>query len=156
MQSDVERYWKQFQASLPAAAERRQKYDWAFYFGSKRTAKGISALVLEGTKTATGGLKWEWDRKNKRLMRPGDLSIVTDGSGHPVCIIEDTEIKVIPFDEVDDGFVHDYGEGGTLDDWRKSYWAMILAESARTGRKPTRKAPVICERFRVVYKEAPE
>lgn len=153
MKSEVDRYWEQFLASVPPTAVRRRKYDWAFYFGSKRTAKAISALVLEGTKTATGCLKWEWDADNKRLMRHGDLSVVTDGSDHPVCIIEDTEIKVTPFDEVDERFVHDYGEGGTLEDWREGYWTMIVAECARSGRKPTRKAPIICERFRVLYKE---
>ena len=149
MQSKIHRYWKQFQTSLPPAAERPQRYDSVFYFGSKQTAQEIAALVIEGTKTASGRV-----HNDEPLMQPGDLSVVTDGRDHPVCIIEDTEVKVIPFDEVDERYAYDYGEGDrTLDDWRKGYWDLIVAESDRIGRKPSRKTPIVCGRFRVVYKE---
>ncbi|MBI4415796.1 MAG: ASCH domain-containing protein [Euryarchaeota archaeon] len=153
-QSRVDRYWKQFQRSLPPTARRQEKYDWVFHFGSKRTARAIAALVLEGTKTATGSLKWVYQAENKPIPKPGDLSVITDGSKHPVCVIEDTEIRVVPFDKVDARFAFDCGEGDrTLEGWRKGYWQYIETECARIGRRPTRKTPLVCERFRVVYKE---
>ena len=149
MQSKIERYWKQFQKSLPPDAERPPKYGLVFYFGSKQTAQKLAALVIEGTKTASGSVY-----NDQPLWKPGNYSVVTDGRDHPVCIIEDTEVKVIPFDEVDERYAYDYGEGDrTLDEWRKGYWDQILAESARTGRKPSLKTPIVCGRFRVVYKE---
>ena len=143
MQSKIDRYWKQFQRSLTPAAERPQKYDSVFYFGSKQAAQKLATLVIEGTKTASGRV-----HDDEPLWKPGDLSVVTDGRDHPVCITEDTEVKVIPFDEVDERYAYDYGEGDrTLDDWRKGYWDEIVAECARTGWKPTRQRPLFVGGF---------
>ena len=83
----------------------------------------------------------------------GDLSIVTDGENEPVCIIETTEVRVIPFDEVDESFAFDGGEDDrTLESWRQMYWSFLGEECRRIGRPFTPKVPVVCERFRVVYK----
>ena len=112
------------------------------------------SFELSPSKTATGFLKWVHDAENKPIPEPGDLSIVTDGGNHPLCIIMDTEIRVVPFEEVDERFAYDGGEGDrTLASWREGYWAMIVADCAGLNRVPTRKAPIVRERFRVVYKE---
>ena len=161
----VDRYWQQFQESLPPA-ERLPTYYEAYYFGPRQHADEISALVKEGTKTATGTLKWLYDidpdafpagatdAPSKPPPKPGDLSIVTNGSDEPVCIIESTEVRTVPFDEVDEQFAYKGGEGDrTLECWRELYWAYIQVECARINREPVQKTPLVCERFRVVYRE---
>ena len=113
--------------SLPPPADRPQGYLEAFYFGtSKEGAAQIAALVVDGIKTAAGSLKWGYDADQKPLPKQGDFNIVTDGDGHPVCIIETTEVRVIPFDEVDEQFAYEGGEGDrTLASWREMYWACL-------------------------------
>jgi uncharacterized protein YhfF len=126
-----------------------------FSFGtSKESARLITPLVLSGVKTATGSLQWLYEAEGRTPPKIGDLSIVKDSHDEPVCIIQDTEVRIIPFDEVDETFAWDGGEEDrTLESWRQIYRDYIGLECARIGRKPTPKTPLVCERFRVVYKE---
>ena len=42
----------------------------------------------------------------------------------------------------------------TLATWRPMYWRYIVSECRRTGMEPHPKAPLVMERFTVVYREA--
>ncbi len=156
MSEKTHRYWSQFLGSLSPASERPPHYYESFCFGTTpQSAREIAALVLDGIKTATGSLLWVYEAEGKRPPAEGDYSIVTDAEGEPLCIIQDTEIRIIPYDEVDAAFAWDGGEmDRSLESWRQIYWDYILAECARINRQPTLKTPLVCERFRVVYKEA--
>ncbi|MBI4640688.1 MAG: ASCH domain-containing protein [Candidatus Tectomicrobia bacterium] len=134
---------------------RPARYVEAFYFGTKpERARDIANLVLDGIKTATGSLKWSYDFDGKPLPHVGDLSIVTDGYNHPFCIIETTEVRILPLDEVDAQFAYEGGEEDrTLESWQRMYWSYIVHECIRIGREPIWKAPLVCERFRVIYQE---
>ena len=124
--NNVDRYWKQFQESLPPGAEPPQAYYESFSFGGEEYpehATEIAALALNGTKTSTGELKWVYDADDKPLMNPGDLSIVTLGGDQPACIIETTEVRIVPFDEVDEQFA--YEGWGVGQDPRKLVTALL-------------------------------
>ena len=152
--AETDRYWAQFLESLPAHARPAHYYE-AFSFGTtKESARSIAALVLNGIKTATGSLQWVYEAEGRPPPRQGDHSIVTDGEGHPLCVIADMEVTIIPYDEVGNSFAWDGGEEDrSLESWRQIYWDYIVSECARIRREPTRKTPLICERFRVVYQE---
>jgi len=155
MTSNVERYWVQFLASLPAGAKRPSAYTDTAAFGfTWDDAREIAPLVRNGTKTATGGLAWSNEVDGKPAPRPGDLWIVLAGPDEPACIIETTRVRVIPYDEVPEEYAWAGGEGDrTLATWRRIYWEMIVSECKRIGREPSPKAPLAMERFRVVYSE---
>ncbi len=150
----ADRYWEQFLASLPAGAERPAAYYEAFSFGSSsESTRTITPLVLDGIKTATGSLLWVYEAEGRRPPMVGDYSIVTDGE-EPVAVILDAEVRILPYDEVDAAFAWDGGEEDrSLESWREMYWEYILLECGRISREPTLKTPLVCERFRVVYKE---
>ncbi len=81
----------------------------------------------------------------------GDLSIITNWDGEPLCIIETTEVQVKAFNQVDEQHAYDEGEGDrSLAYWRQVHWQVFSAECAALGRKPTEDMPLVCERFRVV------
>ncbi len=155
MAQKADRYWAQFLSSLPDGSERPRQYYEAFYFGStKESARLITPLVLNGIKTATGSLQWVYEAEGRTPPKAGDYSIVTDGDHEPVCIIRDTEVRILPFDEVDEAFAWDGGEEDrTLESWRQIYSDYIRLECARIGRELTPKTPLVCERFKVEYKE---
>ena len=155
MPSDVDRYWNQYLDSLPAHVARPAGYADSFYFGYRpEHAQEISPLVLNGTKTATGSLKWKIEAESRPLPQLGDLSVVTNGHDDPVCIIETVDVQTIPFDEVGEDFAYQGGEGDrSLVSWRRIYWDYIVHECARIGRTPSEKEPLVMERFQVVYKE---
>ena len=155
MSEKADRYWAQFIASLPGDRERPSRYYEAFSFGTSKESAGIiTPLVLSGVKTATGSLLWVYEAEGRDPPKVGEFSIVTDGEKEPVCVIQDTEIRILPYNEVDEGFAWDGGEEDrTLTSWRQMYWDYIVLECSRIQRKPTPKTPLVCERFRVVYKE---
>ncbi len=155
MATNVEQYWEQFMAALPNEKTKPPRYIGSFFFGTKpEGAREIVALVLAGTKTATGSVLWSYEVDGKPLPRVGDYWIVTHGGDDPVCIIQTTEVRIIPFDEVGEEYARDGGEGDrSLRSWRTMYWDYLISECARIGREPTEKAPLVMERFRVVYHE---
>jgi uncharacterized protein YhfF len=156
VQTKIDRYWQQFLASLPVEA-RDKSYVEAYWFGMKcEDAKEIIPLVLQGIKTSTGSILWSFEADGKPSPKLGDYNIVTDGCDEPVCVLETTEVRILPLDEVDAQFAFDGGEGDrTLVSWRKLYWEFAQHECKRIGRESelTWKIPIICERFRVVYQQ---
>ncbi len=85
--SHLARFWRRFVAVAGPVDDTR--FYEAFSFGdSPAMADELAALVLRGTKRATAGSLWSFEAHGKRLPVPGDLSIVTGGSGAPLCIIE--------------------------------------------------------------------
>lgn len=153
MPSNVDRYWEQYLASIPGGRQRSGRYRGGSTFGmTPDDARGISHLVLDGTKTATGSLLWSWKADGKPLPKAGDLWVVTSGPDEPVCVIETVEVRVIPYEEVPEQYALDGGEGDrTLVTWRRIYWEYIVHECRRIGVKPDVKAPLAMERFKVVY-----
>jgi uncharacterized protein YhfF len=153
MATNVERYWDQFLGSMSSGRERPARYVESFGFGfSVADAKQIAALVLAGTKTATGAVLWAAQADGWTVPRPGDFSIVTLGGDDPVCVIETTDIRTIPFDEVTEDYAWHGGEGDrSMAGWRKMYWSYIERECQRLALEPSPKTPLLMRRFRVVY-----
>lgn len=87
---------------------------------------------------------------------PGDLSIVTNWAGSPLCIIETETVEVVPFSEVSAEFATIEGEGdGSLSFWREAHRPYFTRECARAGRQFSENMLVACERFKVVYRPSP-
>jgi uncharacterized protein YhfF len=155
MMDDADRYWAQYIESKPDGSEPPGGYVEAFSFGfSPADASEIAELVLNGTKTATGSVLWSYEYDKMAVPRVGDYWVVQDGHGLPVCVIRTTDVSIIPFDEVPECYAWEGGEGDrTLESWRPIYWGYIVSEGERIGRDPNPKAPLIMERFAVVYNE---
>jgi uncharacterized protein YhfF len=145
-------FWATFlKAAGPAAGARFYE---AFSFGdSESLANELAELVLRGSKRATAGSVWTFEARGKPLPQPGDLSIVTDWSGSPLCVIETKTLDVVPFREVGAEFAATEGEGdGSLFFWRDAHRQYFTRECDRIGRRFTEDMPVACERFEVVYR----
>lgn len=148
----ISRFWDSYLRSLPPQQRDRTYYE-AFAFGdSPEMADRLAALVLDGVKTATSELLWEREREDRHLWGVGDEHVVLDGQGTPVCVIRTTELRVIPFNLVDERFARDYGEGDrTLAWWRENVGAYYENRCSSLSMTFTEGIPLICERFEVVY-----
>ena len=147
-------FWQAYLDSLPGGVERPTSYETWFFSDNQKDADEIGALAAAGIKTATSSLLWEYEAENEPLPQAGDLSIVTDWDGEPLCIIETTEVRQVAFDEVDETFAHDEGEGDrSLEYWRTVHTNAFSRTCATIGRELDIKMPLICERFTVVYPE---
>jgi uncharacterized protein YhfF len=151
MSPSVADFWDRFRA-VSAAADLARFYE-AFYFGdSEELANSLADLVLQGVKRATTGSLWSFEHEGKRPPRLGDLSIVTNWSGSPLCVIETTKVDVVPFKEVSAEFAAIEGEGdGSLEYWREGHKAYFSRECTRMGRAFSEDILVACEQFRVVF-----
>lgn len=117
-------------------------------------AKELLQLVLEGKKTATASLVWEYEDKPEEAPVEGGYSVVTDFDGKPKCVLRTTEVRVLPYNEVDAEFAFDEGEGDqSLDYWREVHWDYFADRCAEIGREASLEMPVNCERFELLYSQ---
>jgi uncharacterized protein YhfF len=146
-------FWRRYLDSLPAAHPHRSARPDAFAFGdSAALADELAALVLSGKKRATASLAVEFISAGDPLPTAGSLSIVLRGDGMPAAIIERTEVREVPFCEVDEAFAAIEGEGnGTLAYWRDAHREYFSRVLRRHGGVFDDDTPVICQRFQVVW-----
>lgn len=118
-----------------------------FSFGdSPALADELLALAIEGRKTATCGALRDFGPGGEPMPQVGRRDIVLDGQGRPAAVIETIEVIVRRFDEVDESFARDEGEGdGTLAYWRDAHETYFARNG---GFAPDMQ--LVCERFRVV------
>ena len=146
-------FWNACRSRLPEKIKiQNQEIPEAWGFGDgPRMADELGALVLEGKKTATCGILWEYEAEGEALPKPGELSIILNGEGLPMCLIETTEVRVVPFDQVDAQFAYEEGEDDrTLESWRKEHWKFFSRYLVQLDRQPEMDMPLVCERFRVL------
>lgn len=150
----IEAYWQGYLDTLPDNSPiRKEKYETERFGDSSRLADELGALVANETKTATCSALWEYEAEGSPLPRAGEKLIVLDGKDEPLCIIETIEVEVRPYDEVDAGFAYEEGEGDrSLKYWREAHWNFFSCTLPKIGREPAPDMPLVCERFRVVYK----
>src|SRR5262245_30947826 len=146
-------YWAEFTQSLDARDPRRTAKPDAFGFGGEgELADELAALVLAGRKRATTSLPVEYTSLNEPLPKTGDLSIILDGKGNPVAIIERTSVDLTPFQAVDEEYAAYEGEGdGSLRHWREAHTWYFNTVCSRLGGKLEQSTPVLCQRFRLVW-----
>jgi len=70
------------------------------------------------------------------------ISLIVDGNGEPLCIIELTEVEIKPFNAVDEQFAFEYGEGDrTLAFWLSDNWDFHSRWCIEIGREPSETMP---------------
>jgi|JI10StandDraft_1071094.scaffolds.fasta_scaffold01083_5 uncharacterized protein YhfF/ribosomal protein S18 acetylase RimI-like enzyme len=150
--ADLLPYWRAF--CERAGADLTDRFCESFHFDdNERSADELARLVLSGTKRASAGLQWSFEAAGVLPPKPGDLSIVTNWAGVPQCVIETTDVELVPFDQVGAEFAATEGEGdGSLAYWQSAHQAYFGRECVRLGRQAVPDMPVVCERFRVVWR----
>ena len=147
--------WRAYLLTLPDDSPARDKKYEAWSFGdSPEMADRLGSLVRDGMKTATCSALWELEAEGEPAAHPGEKSIILDGKGDPLCIIETTEVEVRRFDEVDGRFAYEEGEGDrSLEYWRGEHRRFFGRTLPGIGRRFSEDMPLVCERFRVVYRQ---
>jgi uncharacterized protein YhfF len=149
----AERMWAAYLDRLPADDPIRRRTWVAEPFGDHpELADALAALIVAGTKTATCSARWMWDQEEEPRPEPGRMTVVTDGRGQPVCIIETTRVDERRYDEIDASFAAAEGEGDrTLASWRAAHEDFFSRTLPASGLAFSPEMPLICEWFRVVH-----
>ena len=147
----TEKFWQDFCAENPAINPDEPYQVW-FFGNSSEMAKELAALVISGKKTATASLVGVNELKPETAPVTDGYSVATDFEGNPQCIIQTTEIRHMPFAEVDAQFAFDEGEGDqSLEYWREVHWRYFTKEAAELKIEFNEKSLVCCERFNLLY-----
>lgn len=112
----------------------------------------LARLTLYGLKTATSSAFPMYIYENVDLPKVGEYSVVLDGEENAVCIIQTTEIKIIPYHQVESFHAFKEGEGDrSLNFWRVEHQRFFTEELERVGQVFTEDMLVVCEDFQVIY-----
>lgn len=151
MERNVQAYWDRF--LLETNKNPNTKCLEAAYFGhNEHTATKLLALILQGVKTATTSCLYQYELTNSKLPQVGDLSIVTDFSGNPKCIIETTAVSKLIFSEMTYDICKREGEDQDLKSWRNNHIEFFTAIGKELGFSFSEDLEIIFEDFKVVYK----
>jgi len=125
----------------------------AWGFGNDpEMADELGLLVRDGPKRATTSLLAEYEDDDEPIPSVGDLSIVLDGRGDPLCVIRTVEVEVRAFGLVDDAFAWVEGEGDrSLAYWRDAHIRFFASQD----RPVDDDTPVVLETFELLWPLGP-
>lgn len=148
----LDRYLASLPPERPDRPEPSESVEVFHFCSTREEADQCVELVKSGRKTATSSLAWAYEAEGVAHPRIGELSVVTDWSGAPHCIIGTTAVRVVAFDEVDAEFAHAEGEGDrSLAYWRDVHWRFFSEECAKYGLTAKRDMPLVLQAFKAVY-----
>ena len=154
--SHISTFWDEFLNCPSCPANAEDLFMESFQIGSNEAEADEGArLILSGEKTATSALLWEIEQEQRIMPEVGVLSVVENGSGKPVCVIQTTWVDTIRFADIDADFARDYAEtsDGSIDAWYDEFDDYYFYVCERMGRTLTEDTPLVCERFQVIYIE---
>jgi uncharacterized protein YhfF len=117
--------------------------------GTPELADEGAAAILDGTKTATSSPFWDYP--DGRIPFVGALSVLLDGRGVPVGIVQTTGVETVRFREVTEDMACAYGEGErTLLWWWRVIGDWYREKAARDGQRFTADDEILWEWLAVV------
>ena len=120
----------------------------AWGFGSDATALGL--LVRDGPKRATASHYSWYSDDGEPMPAVGDMTVVLDSDGKPLCVIRTTSVEVRRFGDVDEEFAWTEGEGDrSLAYWREAHIEYFAGE----GRPVDEDSEVVLQRFDLLWPE---
>ncbi len=147
----VQQFWKEF-VLQESEINPDESYQVWFFGNSSEMARELAELVVTGKKTATASLVAVNEITPEIAPIEKGYSVFTDFEGNPLGVIQTTEIRHIPFDEVDTQFAFDEGEGDqTLEYWRDVHLRYFTKEATELNLEFNEKSLVCCERFRLLF-----
>ena len=148
--------WKKYLLSLGETPETTsKKIILADHFcNDKESADYLYELALTGIKRATTGSTWVYDYYKESILKPNDLSILTNFDGTKMCILKTIKVTIKKFSEITSTDAQIEGEGDkTLEYWRKVHKEYFEEECNKIGKTFSENMNVVFEEFCVEYKE---
>lgn len=114
---------------------------------------GLAKLVVDGIKTATSSAFIFYELENEEIPKAGEYSVILDSKEEAVCIIQTTNVYVIPYNQVSEEHAYKEGERNrTLEDWKEIHETFFTNELKQVNMEFSEEMLVVCEEFQVVHK----
>lgn len=125
---------------------------WKFCGGGV-LADELANLVIAGIKTATASSRIAYEIDGDPLPEPGTYSVVLFDNEEAACILQDTKVSVVPFNEVSEEHAYKEGENDrSLTNWREVHKRAFSPDYECMGQEFDEKDLCVLEEFQVVYK----
>jgi uncharacterized protein YhfF len=146
---EIERFWLEYQrACNPQVAG----FSATAFGHSRAVADELAALIAEGTKRAHATLERDFEAEGDDLPRPGDHVVVLDGRGTPQAVVRTRHVERRYFNEIDDEFAFECGEGErTLAWWLTAYRQEFAERAEAQGFQVNERSVLILEYFDRVW-----
>ena len=146
---EIEAFWLDYQKACQVSVEG---FSATAYGHTRAVADELAALVAEGHKRAHASLERDFESDGDPLPRPGEHVVVLDGRGSPRAIVRLTHVERRYFNEIDDEFAFECGEGDRTLAWWLVAYRQEFAERAETqGFQVGERAVLILEYFELVW-----
>ena len=131
--------------------EKTAYEEWPFCGGGP-AADELAGLVLAGKKTATSSTCLAFETAHEAIPQVGSYSVILYDNGEAACIIRDTKVTLMPFDQVPKEHAYKEGEDDrSLEMWREVHVRAFTPDFEAVGKAFDEKAVCVLEEFEVVY-----
>jgi len=149
--SKLDEYWKKFVAEKKLDPQTTCSGD--LFFEAKGFVRDeLTSLVVTGRKTAFFSSFATFTIDQEPLPLSGELYIVVDREGNPSCVIELTDVVVIPFNEVSWDMAAREGEDQNLEEWKEKKQELLEEEGHIVGFDFSPDIKLVFQAFKVIYK----
>lgn len=147
--ADIEPFWLDYQRACSIKVEG---FSASALGDTQALADEFAALVLSGVKRAHATLLREFQQDLDPLPQIGDHLVVLDGVGQPRAIIRMSHVELRHFNEIDDAFAFDAGEGDlTLRWWLAAHRQEFSERAEREGFEINEQIELVLESFERVW-----
>ena len=146
---DIEPFWLAYQK---ARAVKVEGFAASALGDTRAVADSHAELILSGVKRAHASLLREFQKDLEPLPQIGDHLVVLDGEGQPRAIVRNTHVELRHFNEIDDVFAFEAGEGDlTLRWWLTAHRQEFAELAEREGFEVDERIELVLEHFEVVW-----
>lgn len=109
--------------------------------------------MLAGVKTAASSAKIAYETAGEALPSAGTYSVILFDNDEAACIIRNTKVSVVPFDEVSAEHAAREGEDDrSLEKWREVHRRAFTPDYQAAGRCFDEHGDCVLEEFEVAYR----
>ncbi len=150
--AEIEPFWLEYQR---ACNVKVAGFSAAALGDTRVLADELAELVVRGVKRAQATLKRDFEKDLDPLPQIGDHLVVLDGAGTPRAIVRTTHVELRHFNEIDDEFAFDAGEGDLTLRWWLTAHRQDFAERAEAeGFEVHEQIELVLEWFEVMWPPA--
>jgi uncharacterized protein YhfF len=146
---EIQTFWLEYQKACNVQVEG---FSATAYGHTRSVADELAALIADGHKRAHATLERDFEAEGDALPRQGEHVVVLDGHGAPRAIVRLTHVERRYFNDIDDEFAFECGEGDrTLAWWLTAYRQEFAERAEAQGFQVGERAVLILEYFELVW-----
>ena len=146
-------FWKQY------LRDTNQNENEAVYSGELvfedegMTGRTQLSMVLSGSKTAMFTPLETIEINMEKMPVTGEVYVVLDTNDEPRCVIELTDVRIIPLNEISWELARKDGKDEDMQDWKEKMEEFLEEEADLCGFEALPDSKIVCEIFKLIYKK---